>query len=286
LTGGLWQQEENGMSSISESGVLWGKSLFKRLGQSLSQQSLLGKETLQRVVSRDSLTLMKNQARNAKYARLKALKPPKMGLIERVMSKVREFKSWLKGTGDTLPYANKVRLKNFGQVDKGPAGQVGIYRGAMPMSGKEYEKLANAYDVKHIIDLRGFETTSAEHINGFGRGWAGFHGIRYHHIPMSSAKEPSTDDLAQVFKVIDEAGQNGEGVYIHCKHGIDRTGSVFAAIEEKLGMGKSAPERIKQMRNYGYNAWHQHSKPAQAAFVTGDDFSDKVRAAVKQTKVQ
>ena len=240
------------------------------------KKTLLEKLNPQGAASRDSLTLEENKARKAEYARLKKLKPPKMGLPEHVMCQLRDAEAKMLRTGDKIPYGDKVRLKNFGQVDSRSIEEGGVFRGAMPMSGEEYEKLAKVYNVKHIIDLRGFETTDRALIEDFAAGWSKFHGMEHHHIPMGSNEEPSSEGLAEIFKILDQALENGEGVYIHCKHGIDRTGSVFAAIEEHLGVGKDAYARMK---GHGYNLQHQRSKPAQKAFVTGKDFSSKVRAA-------
>ena len=257
------------------------------LGKSFSEvfngekKSVLRKLKPEGSASRDSLALEKDVARKAEYERLKKLNPPKMGLPERVMCTVRDMKTKVRGEGDIIPFVRNgknVRLKNFAQLDHRTIEQGGIFRGAMPSCGEDYEKLAKKYNIRHIIDLRGFETTPVEYINDFAKGWAEFHGIpNYHHIPLSSNEEP-TKELPEIFRIIEEAQRNGEGVYIHCKHGIDRTGSVCAAIEEHLGISKGAYDR---MQRHGYNLQHERTKPAQKAFVTGPDFAAKVQAAEK-----
>jgi protein tyrosine/serine phosphatase len=258
--------------------------IFRKSFERLASEKQVGLEKLNAnaSASRDSLDLGSDEARKAEYKRLKKLKAPTMGLPERIMCTVRDLETRARRKGDAIPLSRegkKVRIQNFGQVDSRPIEEGGIFRGAMPQSGAEYEKLVKKYNIKHIIDLRGFETTPSEYIKDFAKGWSEFHGIKpenYHHIPMQSTKEPSTKELEKIFRIIDEAQKNGEGVYIHCKHGIDRTGSICAAIEERLGLGEGA---YKRMKNHGYNKQHQKSKPAQKAFVTGDDFAEKVRKA-------
>jgi hypothetical protein len=214
--------------------------------------------------SKDELELSENTERKAKLRTLESLSPPTMGKIERFMSKIR-------GTEDIVPYPGNVKLNNFAKVDDT------VYRGAMPESGAEFQKLKEVYGVKHIIDLRGFETTKPKYIEDFGKGWAKFHGIEYHHMSMSSHKAPTEKELTDIFNIIEKAKAKGEKVYIHCKHGIDRTGAVAAAYEAKLGRPQNGI--YEHFRKHGYNFIHRLTRPVQRDFVQGADLQKRVNAA-------
>jgi tyrosine-protein phosphatase SIW14 len=110
----------------------------------------------------------------------------------------------------TLPTAG---LHHFLQVNDH------IYRGAQP-TPEGIRSLAKR-GVRAIIDLRGsgeqaeLERKEVESL-----------GMKFYNVPMAPLSAPSEATVAKALGLLDDA-QNWP-VFIHCKHGNDRTGTVVA----------------------------------------------------------
>lgn len=80
-------------------------------------------------------------------------------------------------------------------------------------------------------------------------------GITVHHIPISAfGRAPTMQQVKRVFKWID-AGKRSGVVYVHCKHGVDRTGFVIAAWRV-LKSSWSPQIAILEMMNIGFHRWN------------------------------
>lgn len=94
-----------------------------------------------------------------------------------------------------------------------------LYRGAQPASGG-LKKLAEL-GIKTIVNLRGedegarAEAAAAKEL-----------GLRYFAVPMPGLSRPSDEQVARVLALL-EAPENWP-VFIHCKRGADRTGTIIA----------------------------------------------------------
>jgi tyrosine-protein phosphatase SIW14 len=94
-----------------------------------------------------------------------------------------------------------------------------IYRGAQP-SDQGFHNLAKL-GVKTVVDLRnGAERDAGE------AGVVGKEGMRYFHVPMAGVGAPTEDQVYSVLRVLDDGA--GWPVFIHCRRGADRTGTVAA----------------------------------------------------------
>lgn len=222
------------------------------------EKSIYTGEQLSQPQSSDALKLSQLEALNR-------LKGPSIRGLD-------SFFDLFRRTGDTIAYPGNIRLENFARVDDT------VYRGIMPTSGPHFEKLKTAYHVNTLIDLRGEETTAPKYIN-FEKAWAKYYGIRHVHIPMSSHRPPTIPEIARFFQAIEDAKASGGQVYVHCKHGIDRSGVMVAAYETKLGLsGKTV---YSHMTQNGYNILHQLSRPAMKAFVKSPHLRTIVAEAEK-----
>ncbi len=108
---------------------------------------------------------------------------------------------------DTIP-----GVPNFHQVDDH------LYRGAQPTS-EGFQNLAKL-GVKTVIDLRepgDRERTEERTVTADG--------MRYIHIAMNGYHAPSNDQIAQLLEIL---SRDSGPVFIHCKRGADRTGTVVA----------------------------------------------------------
>lgn len=104
-------------------------------------------------------------------------------------------------------------IPNFHQVTER------LYRGGQPADGawKDLSKLG----VMTVVDLRrpGEHSTSAESIAVVAAG------MRYVNFPIDGFETPTSTQIASVLPLLD----GPESVFVHCKKGRDRTGTVIAA---------------------------------------------------------
>jgi tyrosine-protein phosphatase SIW14 len=104
-------------------------------------------------------------------------------------------------------------LPNFYRVNEH------LYRGGQPRTGG-IKKLADL-GVKTIINLRGEDDLSrSEEKEVTGAN------MRYFRVPMAGVGRPTDAEMSRVMAIVD-APENWP-VFIHCKRGSDRTGTVVA----------------------------------------------------------
>ncbi len=103
-------------------------------------------------------------------------------------------------------------IPNFHKVDDH------LYRGAQP-TDPAFADLAKL-GVTTVLDLR--QLTEHSTTDEAARVQAA--GMRYVSVPMKGFQAPSTEQLASVRAVMDTGGV----VFVHCKRGKDRTGTVVA----------------------------------------------------------
>lgn len=126
-------------------------------------------------------------------------------------------------------------LPNFHRVSER------LYRGAQPQPGG-IKRLAEL-GIKTIINLRGEDdNTRAEQREAEAAG------LRYHAVAMPGLSRPSDDQIARVMAVI-AAEENGP-VFVHCKRGADRTGTVVA-VYRITHNGWSGQKAVDEARRYG-----------------------------------
>jgi len=94
-----------------------------------------------------------------------------------------------------------------------------LYRGGQP-SHQGWKQLA-ALGVKVVIDLR----RESEHSTAAEARAVQAAGMRYVSIPMNGFDTPQADQIGKVLALLD----GPDATFIHCKLGMDRTGSVVAA---------------------------------------------------------
>ena len=148
------------------------------------------------------------------------------------------------GGGSVKAAAEHVR--NFGEVEKN------LYRGGEP-TAVGLEELG-AMGVKLVVDLReSGEGTASEKLQVERLG------MRYVNVPFQPFSAPETGQVERVLGLL--AKSDKEPVFLHCRRGKDRTGTVIAcyriqhdgwtnekALAEARDYGMSSLE--KGMRNY------------------------------------
>lgn len=130
-------------------------------------------------------------------------------------------------------------LPNLFQINRN------LYRGAQPTENgvKELSKLG----VKTIIDLRGAgDVTEKEKL------WAEKNSIKFINIPLNNWFEPKDERIEKIVAEIDKP--ENQPVFIHCKRGADRTGTIVAVyrITHENWTAKQANDEAKK---FGFGWW-------------------------------
>jgi len=114
----------------------------------------------------------------------------------------------------SLPaFAQPAGVPNFHKVDDQ------VYRGAQP-STEGFQNLAKL-GVKTVIDLREADSRSTAEKKVVEAA-----GMRYVNIPLKGMAAPSAQDVA---KILGHFADTKSGpVFVHCRRGADRTGTVIA----------------------------------------------------------
>lgn len=79
-------------------------------------------------------------------------------------------------------------------------------------------------------------------------------GFEVHYLPIEDEEAPQLQVLEEALAWLDEAIYLGKKVYVHCRHGIGRTGTVISAYLLRRGLGsKLVKQKIKQLRSQPAN---------------------------------
>jgi uncharacterized protein (TIGR01244 family) len=130
-------------------------------------------------------------------------------------------------------------LPNFHQVNET------LYRGAQPKQGG-IQRLADL-GIKTIVNLRDDDNRArAEEAEARAAG------LRYFNLPMDNFGRPSDGKIEPVLAIIN-APEN-QPVFVHCKRGADRTGTIIAVY--RIANNGWPSERAKAEANhYGMGFW-------------------------------
>ncbi len=126
-------------------------------------------------------------------------------------------------------------LKNFQEVENS------VYRGAQP-DRAGFRALAQL-GVHTIIDLRGSGDRSdreSQIVSGLG--------MKYVSFPLDGYKAPTADQVAKLLAIMEDASSGP--VFIHCRRGADRTGTILAAyrIQHDHWENQKALDEAKTMK--------------------------------------
>ncbi|SMP44025.1 Dual specificity phosphatase, catalytic domain [Desulfonatronum zhilinae] len=79
-------------------------------------------------------------------------------------------------------------------------------------------------------------------------------GFEVHYLPIEDEEAPQLQALEEALAWLDEAIYLGKKVYVHCRHGIGRTGTVISAYLLRRGLGsKLVKQKIKKLRSQPAN---------------------------------
>lgn len=126
-------------------------------------------------------------------------------------------------------------LPNFHRVNSQ------LYRGGQPKAGG-ISKLA-ALGIKTIVNLRQTDDDTRAEARA-----AEAAGLRYFNIPMPGTSKPTDEQMNRALAVIN-APEN-QPVFVHCKRGSDRTGTVIACYRIRKD-GWTAHDAKQEAAHYG-----------------------------------
>ena len=120
-----------------------------------------------------------------------------------------------------------------------------LYRGGQPTEAGIAE--LKRMGIKTLINLRDADDGERKE-----EGWATAAGIRFINVPESNWFKPKTENIDAILKQIDTP--ENQPVFIHCKRGSDRTGTVVAIyrITHDGWTGKQANDEAKK---FGFGFW-------------------------------
>ena len=135
--------------------------------------------------------------------------------------------------------AKHEELPNFHQVNEN------LFRGAQPKQNG-IQRLA-ALGIKTIVNLRDDDQhAGAEEIDARAAG------LRYFNVPIGKVGRPAEERIARVLAIIN-APEN-QPVFVHCRRGADRTGTVIA-IYRIEHYGWTSEKAKSEASHYGMALW-------------------------------
>jgi len=145
-------------------------------------------------------------------------------------------------TSDATPKFEE--LPNFHQVNEK------LYRGAQPKSDG-LERLARM-GVKTIVNLRdGDAMAQREGVEARAAG------LQYFNVPLKRTGRPSDDQVESALAIINSS--TNQPVFVHCKLGADRTGTIIAVY--RISHDGWTSERARAEANhYGMHLWEAGMK--------------------------
>jgi tyrosine-protein phosphatase SIW14 len=140
--------------------------------------------------------------------------------------------------------ADHEKLPNFHEVNSK------LYRGAQPAAGGVQQLVR--LGIRTIVNLRGKgEGVRKEDAEARAAG------LLYFSIPFDRMGRPDDAEMKQVLSIIDT--RENQPVFVHCKQGVDRTGTVIA-IYRITHDGWTSEQAKAEANRYGMHPWERGMK--------------------------
>jgi len=142
--------------------------------------------------------------------------------------------AWASSQSENLP--------NFQKVDDH------VYRGAQP-TNNGFKDLAER-GIKTVVDLRDI----GEHSQADEQKAVTDLGMRYVSIPMLGMSTPKDQQIAAVLALLNDVTTGP--VFVHCKRGADRTGTVIA-VYRMFHDGWDSKRALSEAKSYGMSVFQR-----------------------------
>lgn len=126
----------------------------------------------------------------------------------------------------------------------------GLYRGGQPT--EEGLELLIKLGVKTIVNLRDDDSRARAEEAGAIRA-----GLRYFNVPLPTFHRPSNEKVSEILSII--SAPENQPVFVHCKRGADRTGTVIAIYRIEYD-GWTDESAKKEAEHFGLGFWQFHMK--------------------------
>lgn len=115
----------------------------------------------------------------------------------------------------------------------------GLYRGGTPdETGVAW---LESIGIRTVINLRHYHgTTEGEQVRAAG--------LRYERIPLESSDAPEPEQVERFLALVRDPSLRP--IYVHCLHGVDRTGVMMAVYRREID-GWSSADAIAEMKHFG-----------------------------------
>ncbi len=134
-------------------------------------------------------------------------------------------------------------IPNFHKVDKQ------LYRGGVLKTEQDILNLKKI-DIRTVINLEwGGVFRKASNEIKKEQEWCQKADIKFIHIPLFPTKAPKKNDVDKILALIET---NDKPIYIHCRHGVDRTGFITAMYRIKYEQWTAA-RAYSEMINLGFH---------------------------------
>jgi tyrosine-protein phosphatase SIW14 len=156
------------------------------------------------------------------------------GAILSIAASLNLASAWASSQNESLP--------NFQKVDDH------VYRGAQP-TNNGFEDLAKR-GIKTVVDLRDI----GEHSQADEQKAVSDLGMRYVSIPMQGMSTPKDKQIAAVLALLNDVTSGP--VFVHCKRGADRTGTVIA-LYRIIHDGWDSKRALSEAKSYGMSVFQR-----------------------------
>jgi tyrosine-protein phosphatase SIW14 len=161
-------------------------------------------------------------------------------------------------------------LPNFQKVDEH------VYRGAQP-TNSGFKDLAER-GIKTVVDLRDI----GEHSQADEQKAVTVLGMRYVSIPMQGMSTPKDKQIASVLNLLNDAASSP--VFVHCKRGADRTGTVIA-LYRIIHDGWDSKRALSEAKSCGMSVFQRAMQRYVTEYkTTGTSASAEATAASADTR--
>jgi Tyrosine phosphatase family len=135
--------------------------------------------------------------------------------------------------------------------NRGSLGDGGVIRRGCAPSFEDLKAL-KAEGVGTILDFRYLNQALLEKRQAEAKAL----GLKYHNLPLFPHRPPTLGQMTTILELAERAKTTGEGMYLHCVHGKDRTSMAYALIQRFI-FGETNQDTLKS------TAFTHHFRPHQ-----------------------